>query len=549
MLKINCLFVSKSRFVKLIFKFLFFIVLLLVFETCARKGRPEGGPKDETAPLMVTSNPPYETTKFDKKEIKIYFDEYITLKDLNKQLVVSPPLKNPPIITPQGTASKYINIEILDTLKENTTYIFNFGNAVQDNNESNILERFKYVFSTGNYIDSLTLTGRVKDAFSDKPDKSINVLLYRIDSSYTDSIIYKKKPDYVTNTLDTTNYDFSNLREGKYFLFALKEESNDYLYNPSTDKIAFSLDTIQLPRDSIITKELRLFSEISTYNFRRGKEVSKGKIQFGFEGNSDSIQINVLSDIPTDFKSIYKLEKGKDTINYWFTPFETDSLNFIVKNKEFLDTLTVRLRKKEIDSLEIKSSSRGNFELKDTFYFQTNNPIIKIDTSKISLVDKDTIAVNFKTISSSTENKIKLIFDKKPLENYTLKVLPEAFFDIYQQKNDSLDYTLKTKEIEDYGRITLDVQNPASENLIIELLDEKGSLVEKKFISNSTSIIFDLLIPKTYKIRAIIDRNNNKIWDTGNLLLKRLPETVIYFSKELVVRANYYLNETFSVSF
>ena len=128
-----------------------------IISSCARKGRPEGGPKDETAPIMVTANPPYETIHFKEDNIRIYFDEYIVLKDLQKQLVVSPPMKNPPLITPQGTPSKYINIKILDTLQPNTTYTFNFGNAVQDNNENNKLESFKYVFSTGSYIDSLKI--------------------------------------------------------------------------------------------------------------------------------------------------------------------------------------------------------------------------------------------------------------------------------------------------------------------------------------------------------------------------------------------------------
>ena len=230
----------------------FLLVLFLVFVTnCARTGRPEGGPKDEDAPLFVNSIPPYNTVKFDKKIIKLNFNEFVTLKELSKQLVVSPPLKNPPLITPQGSPSKEIKIQILDTLQENTTYIFNFGNAVQDNNESNILENFKYVFSTGTYIDSLMIAGSINDAILQEIPKSVNVLLYRIDTSYRDSIIYKKKPNYITNTLDTTNFKFTNLKDGKYFIVALKEEISDYIFNPKNDKIGFLTDTIHLPKDSI----------------------------------------------------------------------------------------------------------------------------------------------------------------------------------------------------------------------------------------------------------------------------------------------------------
>lgn len=165
------------------YKILFFLTIIIFAIACARTGRPEGGPKDEDAPLFVTANPPYESINFDKKEIKIEFNEYVKLKDLNKQLVVSPPMKNPPLITPQGTASEEIKIEILDTLKLNTTYIFNFGNSVEDNNEANVLENFKYVFSTGSYIDSLTTSGSISDAKLVETPKSVNVLLYRIDLS------------------------------------------------------------------------------------------------------------------------------------------------------------------------------------------------------------------------------------------------------------------------------------------------------------------------------------------------------------------------------
>lgn len=531
------------------FKLIFFSFFILFLTKCARTGRPEGGPKDENAPLFVASNPPYKSKNFDKKEVKLEFNEFIKLKDLNKQLVVSPPLKTPLVISPQGSASKVLKIKILDTLAENTTYIFNFGSAIEDNNESNKLESFKYVFSTGNYIDSLTSSGNIKDAYLKETPKNINVLLYKIDTSFADSIVFKTKPNYVTNTLDSTNFKFTNLKEGKYLLVALKESSNDYLFNPKTDKIAFYTDTVVLPRDSIIKKPLRLFKEKEDYILRRGKEVTKGKIIFGYQGIAKNIKVKVLSDVPEDFISISKFEQGRDTLNYWHTPVELDSLNFEVSNLDFIDTLTVRLRKKNIDSLQIKSSISGVLHLRDTFYLKTNNPIVKIDTTKFLLVDKDTLAINFKTIISDKENKVALIFDKKPEQSYKMTVLPGAIYDIYNIENDSLRYSFKTKELEDYGRITLKIENPDNYNVIIELLEDKKDkvLINRNFIKKSETILYDLLEPKKYTIRAIIDSNNNNEWDTGNYLLNQVPETIIYFSKALELRANYYLNETFTI--
>ena len=536
---------------KTFYRFLVYIIVLILVSNCARTGRPEGGPKDEDAPLFVTSNPPYETINFNKTEIKIKFDEFIKLKDLNKQLVVSPPMKYPPLITPQGTASKEIKIEIIDTLKLNSTYILNFGNAVEDNNESNTLENFKYVFSTGNYIDSLTTLGTVKDAKIIQKPKGVSVLLYRIDSSFNDSIIFKQKPNYVSNNIDSIGFKFTNLRKGNYLLVSLQEGVKDYIFDPKNDKIGFAKDTIQLPRDSIINKPIILFKENQPYKFKRGKEVTRGKIQFGFEGDAKSMKINLLSNAPKDFKSISKFEVEKDTLNYWFTPFEVDSLNFSISNNQFVDTFTVRLRKKKIDSLTMSTTIKGTFHFRDTFYMTSNNPITKIDTSEISLFDKDTLPVDYKTLLSKKENKIGFIFDKKPKQKYLLKFLPNSFTDIYGVKNDTLIYKLNTKKIDDYGRITLNVNNINSKNLIIELLSgrDQDKLVERRFINSSSKLVFDLLEPRKYTIRAIIDENKNNKWDTGNYLKKQLAEIITYNNaiNNTELRANYFLEESFIV--
>ncbi|MDX6747476.1 Ig-like domain-containing protein [Polaribacter sp. PL03] len=535
---------------KFIYKTLFLLLSIALISSCAKTGRPDGGPKDELAPLFVSSEPPYETINFKNKEIRLSFNEFVKLKDLDKQLVVSPPLKSPLLITPQGTASRFLNIKILDTLKPNTTYIFNFGNAIEDNNESNKLEGFKYVFSTGTYIDSLVTSGSVTDAFLNKKPKKTNIVLYRIDSTFTDSIVYKKKPNYVATALDTTKFNFTNLREGKYLLLALEESSSDYIFDPKVDKIGFYTDIITLPKDSIITKPIKLFKETQTYRFKRAKETFKGKIEFGYEGKIKDFKVELLSKVPDNFKSVSRFEIDKDTLNYWHTPIDVDSLNFIVYNDKFLDTVTVRLRKNKLDSLNIKPSTSGTLHLRDTFYIKSNNPIVKIDTSKIVFINKDTIRVKYANYISKKENKIGFIFDKKQKENYTLKALPGSFTDVYDIKNDSLNYNFKTVELEDYGRITLNVVNTTSKNVIIDLLSGKDNdqIIERRYVSTSETLVFNLLEPKTYTIRAIVDDNNNRIWDTGNYLLKQQPENIIYYKEELQVRANYFLEgNTFTI--
>ena len=154
------------------------IVIGLLFAQCANRGTPSGGEKDITPPVIIKSEPENFSTNFTAKEIKIYFDEYIKIKDLQKQLIISPPMNTEPEITPLGSASKYITIKIFDTLQPNTTYAFNFGESIIDNNESNPYPYYRYVFSTGTYIDSLQVKGRVEDALNQKPEEFVSVMLY-----------------------------------------------------------------------------------------------------------------------------------------------------------------------------------------------------------------------------------------------------------------------------------------------------------------------------------------------------------------------------------
>ena len=186
---------------KNIFKSIAIIALIIAF-SCAKRGSITGGLKDTLAPIMTQSLPKNLSTNFNGKVIKLKFDEYVKLKDVSKQLIVSPPMKNQLEISPQ-TATKEITIKIKDTLQPNTTYSFNFGNSIQDNNENNPLKQFKYIFSTGKYMDSLVLNAKTKDAINKKVDNFVSIMLYEVTDKYTDSIVFKEVPRYITNTLDS----------------------------------------------------------------------------------------------------------------------------------------------------------------------------------------------------------------------------------------------------------------------------------------------------------------------------------------------------------
>ena len=178
------------------------VIIWLVSTThCAKRGTPTGGAKDSIPPLLVNATPPRNSVNFDAEKVVMVFDEYIKLNDIANQLIVSPPMERSSYrILPEGTVSKKVEIRFETPPRDNTTFTFNFGEAIEDFNEANPLPFFYYTFSTGEYLDSLTLSGTVKDAYSIDSLERISIHLYPIDSTYTDSTIFFQKPLYVGNT-------------------------------------------------------------------------------------------------------------------------------------------------------------------------------------------------------------------------------------------------------------------------------------------------------------------------------------------------------------
>ncbi len=535
-------------FIKRFFAGVFLVFMTLALHQCARRGSPTGGPKDTDPPVMIKAEPENLSTNFKTSKIRLYFDEYIKLQDVQNQLIVSPPFQYPPDISPQGGTSKYVEIIIKDTLRENTTYTLNFGQSIVDNNENNPSINLSYVFSTGDYIDSLALLGVVKDAFSKETDEFISVMLYEIDTAYTDTVITKKPPNYITNTLDsTTIFRLQNLKAGKYRLLAIKDEGKNNLYDPVTDKIGFVEDTISLPTDSIYL--LSLFREISEYGLSTPKFSAANKIIFGFRGSDESLKINTLSTIPDSIVPYVAKEPGKDTLNYWFTPFEVDSLLFEVHNERLQkrDTFTVKTRNLPPDSLVLAPSYRTSIGFLDTMALSANIPLRKIDTAMVSMISKDSLSQALDIQLDTLSNRMEFYFDKEPNESYALSILPGALTDIFGATNDSMLYRLKTGSYADYGNLRIRLEGAINYPVILQLTEPKGKVVRSIVSEEDMLYEFNLLEPKKYLLRLIIDSNANQRWDTGNFYEKLQPERVIYFPQEIEVRANWELEQLFPI--
>lgn len=527
---------------------LIFILFLfsLSFTDCAKRGRPSGGLKDSIPPVIVKSSPENYSINFDKNEIRIYFDEYIKLKDLNQELIISPPFENQPIITPVST-SKQLRIKFKDTLKENTTYSFNFGKSIVDNNEGNSFNYFKYIFSTGSYIDSLSLKGSINDALLLEPELNTTVMLYEVNETFHDSIIYFEKPTYITTTQDSTHaFELNNLKEGEYLLIALKEKNNDYIFQPQNDRIAYSNKIIQIPTDSTYT--LSLFKEDPDYKIAKPKHDTKNHIIFGYEGNVDSLNVTLQTEVPFNYESVLYKDYKTDTLHYYFKPaFEKDSLLFYVEHKNKIDTLITKMRDLYHDSLSITSINAGLLTSKDTLKITANNPISKIDIEKIKVIDKDSTPISITRKIDSKYNLASLIFPIEQEQNYSITLLPGAITDFFEESNDTLQYRIRTNELTDYGTLTLNLNNAANYPYIVQLVNSRFKMVAEQYVATNDPIYFDFINPGNYYIRIIEDANNNGVWDSGNYLQKIQPEKVTYYPSLLDVRANWSLNETFFI--
>ena len=535
---------------KFFFRIFFHFALLFLIMSCARRSSPTGGPKDSIPPELLRAYPKMNSTFFDKDEIELVFDEYIKIKDLGRQLIISPPIEKSyyKIKPPESVVSKKIEIELLDSLDENTTYTFNFGNSIADNNEDNLLPFFYYAFSTGPVLDSLQIRGKINDALEKDTESFISVYLYPADSTFKDSSIFLKKPFYVTSTLDSIIYNFKNLREGEYEIIAIKDEAGNYLFDQNIDKIGFIDKPIKLPNDSII--DLTIFKENENFSWGRPFFVNKNRLGIQYYGDLKNMkELKLISEVPEKFVSLINKDKVKDTLNYWFKGLDVDSLQFSLQGIDTIRSSTVKFRKsKEKDSLIIGSLTGGFIEFRDTFKILSNIPIMEVKKEFINIINLDSTQIPFEAKIDENHDIINILFEVEPNDEYKISIYPDAINDFFDNPIDSLSYKVQSRDREYYGNIFLQLIRDTAESFILELLDKDFNVVRKQKKSNEIDLyIFRHLTPGDYYVRYIKDLNNNGRWDTGNYLKKLQPEKVFYHPNKLELRSNWDLNENFFI--
>jgi len=519
---------------------IFLYALMLLASSCAIQVPPTGGDKDTKPPAVKKSSPENFSTNFKGHDISISFDEYIALKELNAQFVVSPPLSHLP---DAKVKKKTLSIHIEDTLMNNTTYTMNFGNAITDLREGNAMEDFQYVFSTGAIIDSLTIKGKVENALDKKTEKGIYVMLYR---GTDDSLPLKKLPDYFAKTTEEGTFEVKNVSPGKYRIFALKDNNSNYLFDNADEDIAFLKDPVEAGKTA---DSLNLFKESKKQQLLKASCDEPGHVIIAYARPLEKEKIIFQSDTASlkMYSMIYS--EKRDTIIFWYRNIQSDSLNFILRRDAASDTISVRLK-----IFNEKVRARYNFSLATQYTSKIenpldlnkplelifNHPIDSFDLSKISVKEDSIPLTNLKPVfADSLKRNLILDFPRKEKTNYSVDIPSRTLKDIFGMRNDTMKFLFQTKSITDYGTMAVKMSVASGKNWIVQLIDDKENIYRQSYLHADTTLNYDYLDPRSYRLKVIEDLNNNNQWDPGDYLEHRQPERVLYYRESLTVRANW----------
>ena len=569
------------------------LTFLIVFAiSCANIVTPSGGPKDVTPPVAKSIEPPNLSTSFKERSVKIIFNEYVVLTDQTNQIIVSPPTAEEFNINVHG---KKLILDLPEILKDSTTYTVYFGESVRDITEGNILYGFQYAFSTGSFIDSLSIRGQLTDAYKLSPVKGALVMAY-FNSNDSTPILFK--PDYLTKTDAQGNFVLDNVKKAKYKIFALIDLDNNMLYNLPNESLAFCdslvtpqyvsrfpeladqkidstaiYDTIKSSVDSIRNDEvihslnLRMFVQADTLqHLLKARSDNYGQFRLYFKQPVVDVNIQLLDRAITGNWKLDEWSKNRDTLTSWLIDPEMDTLKFIVSDKSGLnDTVELTMKPKPQGKVKGKPSGKGTAEsgidLKLSVlsnlipnqplpYFlplqlHLSRPIDSTDWGKISLSQKaDSIIIPLEFRISSIDTVLKrhyqLIYEWQPKKIYQLMIFPGAFTDIYGKSNDTVKMEFSVNTSEDYGRLIFTFTTAQFEYpYIIQLLNDGKNVVSEKIVDKEDKIFFENLIPGNYSIRIIGDVNYDGKWTSGNYFKKSQPEPLFYFPNPISIRANW----------
>jgi hypothetical protein len=551
------------------------------FYACASMGTPSGGDYDVTPPKMVSSKPTPNAIRFEGNKIELQFDEYIALEKPAEKVIITPPQQKTPVIKAVG---RKVSVELRDTLIPNTTYTFDFTDAIVDNNEKNAIEGFSFAFSTGDIIDSLVISGILLNAENLEPMPNIMVGLHTdiADSAFT-SLPFVR----TSQTNDRGRFWIRNVAPGTYHLFALGDMNRNFRFDQPGEAIAF-YDSLIIPsfepairmdtiwKDSLTVDSIKevqytrftpddiklfLFNEhFEPQYFVKGERPEEKKFILHFN-SSETLppDLHLLEDEPEDDWYIPEFSPDKKSLIYWMTDslvykrdslriemnyFADDSLNNLVSKT---DTLPLILRKREAakkgkdekpEALKIEINPSNTLNVFDTLKITFSEPLAFLDTSCVLIQQKvDTLweQRHFPIIRDSLNPRVFYVENNwSYAQEFRIKIDSAAIGSIYNKWNDSIAVNLKVPSDEEYGHIYVKIEGIEASGFG-QLLDASEKIVRESFIYEG-ELVFENIKPGKYYLRYIDDVNGNGRWDTGNYADKQPPENVYYYPSFYEIR-------------
>lgn len=490
---------------------------------------------------MARAVPANGTVNFQGEGFVLKFNEYVRMRRIKQELIVSPPLGTDPEITLKG---KELLVEWDAELKADQTYSFRFGSSIQDITEGNKAKNLVYAFSTGDHLDSLHFQGKVVNARTMKPVKGALAMLYR---EKADSVPRTQKPYYFSRTDKKGRFDIPYLADGRYKFFALKDQNRNYRFDLPNEAIGFLEEPVTpYPADTTGETIVRLFVEDRKRQFVEEKRIDPGRAFFKMKQGAEEVEFTLPGDTSLPWDHIKLHRSGSDSITYWFPDRGMpDSTELVLKvDTSVRDSFLVRNGAAiwEKDSVfDLKKSFEDPLDRNEEAAFRTSFPLRTLDTSSIVAVsDSDTVDVR-PSLGGPARRSLVLQGRASLKGSVSLTLFPGALVDTFGRRNtDTLHFSFDVREKAYYGKLSLLVRtrDSSSEQVILRLLDKGGNTVRRRIDSTGHWIRFPYLQPAPLRLELILDRIPNGEWDPGEYP-ERQAEPVRYYPDSVKIRSNW----------